>query len=159
MASAYQQKRTAMQIGEVAKRANVGVETVRFYERKDLIPQPLKPVGGGFRHYPAETVARILFIRQAQDLGFSLSEIGELLSLRADPATECSHVRDRARAKHREVEEKIGRLNIIRQALETLIRSCPGSGPARACTILEALEHPAKSLPAAPSSMERKATP
>ena len=128
-----------MRIGTIAKRAGIGVETVRFYERKALIARPPKPPNGGFRSYSAETVERIRFIRQAQSLGFSLKEIDELLSLRADPSTDCSDVRERARGKLREVKAKIARLNAIGSALEELIDACPGKGAARHCSILEAL--------------------
>ena len=129
-----------MRIGTIANKAGVGVETIRFYERKTLIAQPPKPAGGGFRDYPAETVERIWFIRQAQSLGFSLDEIDELLSLRADPSTDCADVRERARAKLGEVNAKIARLTAIRSAIEELIDACPGKGAARLCTILEAFE-------------------
>lgn len=130
-----------MRISALARRAGVGVETVRFYEREGLIDQPARPANGGFRSYPGETVQRIRFIRQAQGLGFSLKEAGELLSLRTDPAAECAEVRARAREKLDDVERKIARLKLIRGALEDLIRSCPGAGvAARRCSILEALE-------------------
>ena len=136
-------------ISRTAAKASVGVETIRFYERKGLIEQPLKPLGGGYRIYPAETVARIRFIRQAQELGFSLREIDELLSLRADPEMDCAHVRERAAEKLEEVNAKIDRLRAIRSALEELIEICPGRGALRTCSILETLaasgetgEHP-----------------
>ncbi len=131
---------TARTIGRAARGAGVGVETVRFYERQGLIEQPLKPLSGGFRHYPAETVERIRFIRQAQEIGFSLREIGDLLSLRADPSADCSGVRERAAAKLEEVNRKIARLEKIRGALVELIAACPGSGALRRCSIMEALE-------------------
>jgi MerR family transcriptional regulator, copper efflux regulator len=89
----------AMTISKAARAAGVGVETVRFYERRRLIARPAKPPDGGFRRYPPETIERIRFVRQAQGLGFSLREIGELLSLRADPSTDCGQVRERAVAK------------------------------------------------------------
>src|SRR3546814_18803739 len=76
---------TRFTIGRAAKAANISVETIRFYERRGLIAQPRKPAGGGAREYDEDAVARIRFVRQAQDIGFSLREIGELLSLRADP--------------------------------------------------------------------------
>ncbi len=131
---------TGMTIGKTAHKAGVGVETVRFYERSGLIEQPAKPAFGGFRVYPAETVRRIRFIRQAQELGFSLREIDELLSLRADPSTDCSDVRERARARLDDVNRKIARLDRIRWALDELIAACPGRGAVRSCSILEALE-------------------
>jgi MerR family mercuric resistance operon transcriptional regulator len=128
-----------MTIGIVARAAGVGVETVRFYERRGLIDQPLKPEASGYRDYPSATVERIRFIRQAQDLGFSLREIAELLALQADPGTDCADVRARAAAKLDDVFAKIERLQRIRGALEELIAACPGRGAVRACSILDAL--------------------
>ncbi|MBI4273980.1 MAG: MerR family DNA-binding protein [Rhizobiales bacterium] len=130
----------SMTIARAARAASVGVETVRFYERRGLIKQPRKP-RSGFREYDAETVSRICFIRQAQELGFSLREIKELLSLRADPGADCADVRIRAIKKRDEVERKVAELGRIRAALDTLIASCPGGGALRACTILDAIEH------------------
>ncbi|MCH7943880.1 MAG: MerR family DNA-binding protein [Proteobacteria bacterium] len=126
-------------IGKAAMKAGVGVETIRFYERKGLIEQPPKPLDTGFRVYPAETVQRIRFIRQAQEIGFSLREIDELLSLRADPAADCAHVRERAAAKLEEVERKIEQLGRIRSALNELIAACPGRGALRECSIMASL--------------------
>ncbi len=129
-------------ISRAARKAGVGVETIRFYERKGLIEQPAKPSAGGFRDYPPESVERIRFIRQAQELGFSLREAGELLSLRADPEADASDIRSHATAKLADVEGKIRRLAQIRKALETLIAACPGRGALRKCTILETLTAP-----------------
>jgi len=129
-----------MRISEAAKAAGVGVETVRFYERKGLVEQPRRPVlGGGFRLYSREIVERIRFIRQAQEIGFSLREIKELLSLRVDPDADCGEVRGFAREKLVEVNRKIASLNDMRAALEELIESCPGEGALGKCSILEAL--------------------
>ena len=130
---------TDLTIGRAARRAGVGVETVRFYERRGLIAQPPKPATSGFRTYSDETVARIRFIRQAQELGFSLREIDELLGLRADPAADAVDVRNRAAAKLAQVEEKIHQLERIRGALEALIAACPGQGELGHCSIMEAL--------------------
>ncbi len=131
-----------MTVGKVAREADVGVETVRFYERKGLIKRPRRPSNGGFRAYPTDVVERIRFIRQAQELGFSLQEIKELLSLQADPATDCADVRERAQTKRNEVKIKIAQLRKIQKALDTLIAACPGKGPTRSCSILEAFEQP-----------------
>ena len=129
-----------MTIGRLAREAGVGVETVRFYERKGLIEQPPRPLSGGYRAYPREALRRIGFIRDAQELGFSLREIDELLSLRADPAADSGDVRERARAKLTEVNRKIVELERIRSALEALIAACPGGGALRACSIMDAFE-------------------
>ena len=128
-----------MRIGEAAQKAGVGVETIRFYERKGLIEQPPKTVGAGFRVYPEEAVKRIRFIRQAQQIGFSLREITELLALRADPAADCSAVREQAVAKLQQVWRKVEQLREIGAALESLIAACPGHGALEACSILDRL--------------------
>lgn len=128
-----------MTIGKAAHMAGVGVETIRFYERKGLIDQPPKPLDSGFRVYPDEAVQRIRFIRHAQEIGFSLREIDELLSLRADPSADCADVREQAMAKLEEVDRKIDRLKEIRGALKKLIAACPGRGALRVCSIMGAL--------------------
>ena len=120
-----------MRISTIARRAEVGVETIRFYERQGLTTRPPRPLNGGFRSYPAETVARVRFVRQAQSIGFTLKEIDELLSLRADPSADCADVRERAQAKLEEVESKIARLTAIQSALQALINACPGKGAAQ----------------------------
>lgn len=133
-----------MTISRAADEAGVGVETIRFYERKGLIEQPLRP-SGGYREYDRETVERIRFIQQAQDLGFTLREIGELLALRTDRKADCADVRNQAIAKRDEVECKIARLEEIRAALDAVIATCPGGGSLNSCTIMEALsDHRAK---------------
>lgn len=129
-------------IGEAARRACVGVETIRFYERRGLIEQPPKPQGSGFRVYAPEQVKRIRFIREAQQIGFSLREIAELLALEADPAADCSAVRHQAETKLDEVRRKIEQLQRIGSALEALIGLCPGAGGLQTCTILDALADP-----------------
>lgn len=131
--------RADLTISRAAKRAGVGVETIRFYERRGLIKQPPRPRSGGFRFYDKDVVERVRFIRQAQELGFSLREIKELLSLRADATADCGDVRTKAITKRTEVERKIGQLQQIRAALDNLIASCPGGGALRACTIIDAL--------------------
>tara|TARA_R110002074_G_scaffold52367_2_gene131972 strand:- start:270 stop:953 length:684 start_codon:yes stop_codon:yes gene_type:complete len=127
-------------ISRAAKAANVNIETIRFYERKRLIAQPPKPVGGGVREYDDDTVARIRFVRQAQEIGFSLRQIAELLSLRADPEADCADVRGRAIEKRDEVQAKLAQLSHMRDALDELIASCPGGGDVKACTILDAMQ-------------------
>ncbi|MEE8548253.1 MAG: MerR family DNA-binding protein [Alphaproteobacteria bacterium] len=137
-----------MTIGKAARLSGVGVETVRFYERRGLIDQPPTPANGGFRVYPEPTVERIRFIRQAQELGFSLAEIAGLLALRADPSADCAEVRDHAEAKLDEVERKIAGLEHLRQALAQIIAACPGQGALGACTIMEALAGAGMDAPA-----------
>ena len=128
-----------MRIGDVARQSGVGVETVRFYEQKGLIAQPPRPMAGGYRDYPNEVVRRIRFIRSAQQLGFSLTEVFDLLELEAGDDAQCVDVRQRAEIKREEVLTKIDNLKRIRHALDDLIDACPGTGPARSCSILEAI--------------------
>lgn len=126
-------------IGQLATAAGVGVETVRFYEREGLLPQPPRK-RSGYRQYPREAVARVHFIRRAKDLGFTLKEIGELLDLRVDPRKECADVRALAKAKLADVQAKMDDLARIKTALEKLMRACRGSGPTSECPILDAIE-------------------
>jgi MerR family copper efflux transcriptional regulator len=126
-------------IGKVARRAGVGVETVRFYQREGLIEEPPRPESG-WRHYPEEVVSRLRFIRRAQDLGFSLKEIDELISLQLDPAADRGDVKARAEAKITEIEEKIRDLSRMKDALVRLSGACSGEGSIQECPILEALD-------------------
>lgn len=144
-----------MTISKIAKEAGVGVETVRFYQRKGLVSQPPKPSTGGFRVYPVETVNRIRFILQAQELGFSLREIKELLSLRMDPATDCTDVRERAQVKLDEITRKIAQMKGIQAALEKLIADCPGQGALTVCSIIDAMESPEKTSNALKKKKEK----
>lgn len=126
-------------IGEVAKRAGVGVETVRFYERKGLLEEPeRKP--SGYRQFDEEIVDRLRFIRRAKELGFTLKEIKELLSLKLDPSTTCADVKERAEGKIADIGAKIDSLKRMKRALVKVTKSCSGSGPTGECPILDALE-------------------
>jgi len=127
-----------MKIGQVARASGVGVETVRYYERAGLIEAPPRRPSG-YRCYPADTVARIRFVRRAKDLGFSLGEIGELLHLRVDPDCTCATIRQRAQAKIADVEGRIGELETMRDALLQITRQCEGDGPVSECPILDAI--------------------
>ncbi len=126
-------------IGKVARLAGVGVETVRFYERKELIAEPPR-LESGYRQYPEEAVSRIRFIRRAKELGFSLSEIGELLSLRSDPKASCADVKARTESKIRDVGAKIRSLQRMKRALTKFSSACTGKGVITECPILEALD-------------------
>lgn len=130
-----------MRIGEVAQEAGVGVETVRYYETRGLIQKPLRPANGGFRVYPVDAVHRIRFVRRAQQLGFALNEISELLELEVDPSTRCADFRMRAEDKLEDVNARIADLKQISGALKKLIKSCPGQGPAQKCSILGTLRN------------------
>ena len=129
----------ALTIARAAHEAGVNIETIRFYERRGLIERPLK--GEGYRVYSRDHIARIRFIKEAQQIGFSLAEVKELLALRADPDADCSAVQQQAIAKQREVRRKIQQLREIDAALETLIAACPGQGALQCCSIIDALNH------------------
>ncbi|MBU2855000.1 MerR family transcriptional regulator [Acidithiobacillus ferriphilus] len=128
-------------IGEVAKTAGVHVETVRFYERQGLIPQPVKP-HLGIRRYPQDTIARIRFIKHAQRLGFTLQEVRELLALRINEAHACDTVHHQAQIKLSSVHEKIQALQRLETVLARLIEGCEKerSGSYHGCPILQSLE-------------------
>jgi DNA-binding transcriptional MerR regulator len=112
-----------MQIGRVAEQTGLSVDAIRFYERQRLLERPLR-TEGGFRLFHSEDVQRILFIRRAQQLGFSLPEIRELLVLQRDEGKTCSHVRDLLRAKLTTVREKIRELSILEEQLTKGLRQC-----------------------------------
>ncbi len=126
-------------IGQLAKQAQVNVETIRYYERRGLLPEPPRR-WSGYREYSQADVAHIRSIKRAKELGFSLSEISELLSLRVDPDTTCDDVQQRTEIKIADIEAKIQTLERMKKALKKLVASCRGRGPTSECPILEALE-------------------
>ena len=128
-----------LSIGEVARRAGVGVETVRFYEREGLLEEPDRRESG-YRQYTEEVVLRLRFIRRAKELGFTLKEIRELIALRRDPSATRADVRQQATAKITDIEAKIRDLQRMKEALLKLTVSCRGRGSASSCPILEALD-------------------
>ena len=128
-----------LSIGQLARSAGVGVETVRFYERQGLLQEPARK-DSGYRQYAEDVIARLRFIKRAKELGFSLKEIKELLALRVDPDTTCADVRSKAQAKIADVEEKIEALQKIKKALVQLSTACRGRGPTSECPILDALD-------------------
>jgi MerR family mercuric resistance operon transcriptional regulator len=126
-------------IGQVARRSGVGIETVRFYEREGLLNRPARSPSSGYRLYEEEVIARLQFILRAKELGFTLNEIKELLSLRVDPGTSCEDMKARAEVKIADIEEKIGSLQRMRTALLRLTRACSETGGGAECPILDAL--------------------
>ncbi len=127
-------------IGQVAKRAAVGIETIRFYEREGLIDEPQRRASSGYRQYPPKAVRRVLFIRHAKVLGFTLKEIKELLQLRVDPGSTCADVRKQAKDKIADIEQRIASLKRMKDALDRLAKKCRGRGPTAECPILEELD-------------------
>jgi MerR family mercuric resistance operon transcriptional regulator len=130
---------SALTIGQVAKRVGIGVETVRFYERKGLIEEPPRKESG-YRQYGEEDVERLIFIQHAKTLGFSLKEINELLSIRGRPEADSREVKEIASAKLVDIENKIRLLERMQLTLKKLVEQCPGEGPTCECPILEAIE-------------------
>jgi Hg(II)-responsive transcriptional regulator len=127
-------------ISELARDAGVNVETVRYYERIGLLRQPRKP-GRGWRRYDELGLRRIRFIKRAQELGFTLAEVKELLSLRSSTNSRtCERVSRKARTKLDEIEGKIRDLLAMKLALTELAAACPQDGAGDACPLLGALD-------------------
>lgn len=131
--------KNTFKIGEAARRAGVNKETIRYYERRELIPEPDRR-RSGYRIFTQRHVDQIKFIKRAQDLGFTLSEIKELLALRLDGNISCEQVRAKAQEKFKDVNRKIRDLNRIQDVLAELIEECKADGTTDDCVILNALE-------------------
>ena len=127
---------TSLSIGKLAQAAGVNVETIRYYQRRGLLTEPPKPLGGQ-RHYPIDTVKRVRFIKRAQALGFTLEEVGALLAL--DRARACTPTRALAAHKQVLLEGKIADLTALHAALGMLIQECDNHRGATACPIVETL--------------------
>ena len=126
-------------VGGLAKRAGVNLETIRYYEREGLLPEPPR-TESGYRIYSPDAIRRVRFIKHAQELGFSLRETRELLALRVDSKTTCADVREKAQGKIAAVEDKIHSLQAIRNALLRLTSACTGRGPVSECPILDSID-------------------
>ena len=126
-------------IGKVARGAGLAIDTVRYYEREGLLQKPAR-TPSGYRQYAPDAVKRLQFIRQAKELGFTLSEIREILTLKVAPGKSCADVRAHAEAKIADVEQRIAQLGRMKRALARLANACSGRGPTSECPILEALE-------------------
>ena len=130
---------TGMRISQLAQRASVNVQTVRYYERRGLLDDP-RGRERGYREYTDATLERLRFIKRAQELGFTLAEIGELLTLRLDRHTTAADVKARAEEKIAEIEAKLRDLERIRHALTHLARQYhSGRGPVSDCPLLDEL--------------------
>lgn len=124
-----------LKIGELARQSGVHVETVRYYQKRGLLPEPKRPAGG-VRRYDSTLVARIGFIKRAKEIGFSLDEVGKLLRLAVTPG--CRDARDIATEKLAVVDARISDLQRVRRTLASLIAAC-NAGAKRACPIIDAL--------------------
>jgi Hg(II)-responsive transcriptional regulator len=128
-----------LRIGEVARRTGVNIQTLRYYERRGLLKKPPR-TPTGYRQYPSETVRLIRFVKRAQELGFTLKEIKELLRLRDNQRASCTEVRSTAEVKLRDIDNKIDSLRRMRGALRILVVTCRNNASIRECPILEALD-------------------
>ena len=126
-----------MTIGALARSAAVGVETIRYYQRRGLLPQPVRQYGS-IRRYSAADAARLRFIRRAQELGFTLEEIGELLKLQ--DGADRRAVRRIARTRLTQVESRVADLQRMRRALQHVIDDCEHAPGAPRCPIIEAID-------------------
>jgi len=132
-------KMNSLTIGHLAREAGVNLETVRYYERRGLLPKPPRSASG-YRLFPSDAARRLRFISRAQELGFSLKEIRELLSLRVSRTTTSKDIRTRAEAKIADIDAKIRSLGSMKKALRKLTSVCEGCVPVKECPILESLD-------------------
>lgn len=130
-----------MRTGELAASAGVNIQTVRFYEKRGILPKPDR-TASGYRDYSPEALRMIRFIKRAQDLGFTLDEIEELLRLRNTRRASCAELKGAGQAKMAAVDAKIASLKAMKRALAVLLASCERNESDRRCPILEALESP-----------------
>jgi Hg(II)-responsive transcriptional regulator len=124
--------------GALAKAAGLGIETVRYYERRGLLPAPARKPSG-YRSYPEAAVRRLRFIKRSQELGFTLSEVKELLALWENPETDRAKVRVKALTKVSDIESRINDLTKMRAQLLELSANCKGKGTTKECPIMLAL--------------------
>ena len=129
----------ALSIGQVATAGNVNIQTIRYYERRGLFPTPRR-TAAGHRQYPHDAVARLRFIKHAQELGFSLDEIQDLLGLRVRHGAACDAVECKTRQKIEVVQQRIRDLQRMKRTLERLAAACAARRPTDECPILEVLE-------------------
>ena len=129
----------SMHIGRLAAEANVSVDTVRYYERSQLLPAPTR-TASGYRTYPPSVVERLRFIRRAKELGFSLEEIRDLLTVSDERDTGVASVRDIAAKRLADVEARLAELSQLRDGLKDLVDACPGHGDLGKCPILNAFK-------------------
>ncbi len=127
-----------MNIGQLARQAGVPIDTVRYYERQHLIPEPPRSASG-YRQYGQDDVTRLNFIRRAKTLGFTLEEIGELMALSGNYSSDMNEMKQKASRKLEIVEERLAELARMRDALLGLVDACPGHGPLATCPIMAAL--------------------
>jgi MerR family mercuric resistance operon transcriptional regulator len=141
--------------GQLATLCGVGPETIRFYERRGLLPEAPRS-SAGYRRFGSDAVSRLVFIRRAKSLGFSLPEITELLNLHDEPDGERARVKQITESKLREIEAKIVDLERMRTVLTDLADQCSGRGPVHGCPIIDALGAQASQAPSTEECRERE---
>ena len=129
-----------MLIGQIAAKAGVNIQTLRYYERRGLLPG-VRRSASGYRKYEDGTVPLVRFIKKAQELGFSLREIGELIELRETRARSQLKVRRFAEQKIGEIDRRISELTAIRNDLVGLVEKCKAAGTKEDCVIIAAMDH------------------
>ena len=127
-----------MNIGQLSRRTGVPIDTVRYYEKQCLLPPPTRSASG-YRHYEADDVLRLNFIRRAKALGFTLEEIRELLALSSAHDGDMAAIRSAATDKLVDVEQRLAELTRVRDGLRQLVDACPGHGALDQCPILTTL--------------------
>lgn len=128
---------TQLTVGKLAKAGGIGVEAVRYYEKRGLLPKPER-LPSGYRVYSEETINRVRFIKRAQELGFTLEEISELLALTENSDADCGDVCERAQEKLSDIKQRIDDLAGMQKALKKIADYCPGKGkPLSECSIMQ----------------------
>lgn len=150
--------RSELRIGEVAARAGVSIDTVRYYEKRRLLPRAPR-TGGGFRLFAAEAIGRVQFIKQAQDMGLSLEEIGQLLAT-GGGADECRRMRDLLRSKLTELDGRIKRMREFRRTLGRHLAACEeelqSHGRAASCPVVVEISHVSREPKAVKGKVSKK---
>ena len=128
-------------IGELARLSGLPKDTIRYYERSGLLPAPPR-LSSGYRLYPVTSLQRLFTVRRAKELGFSLSEIGELLDLLEHPDAPCRHLHCRIIGKLADLEGRISELNRLKEVLKGLSQACHHSTPIKRCAVLKIISSP-----------------
>ena len=126
-------------IGQLAKQVSMSTDAIRLYERQGLIAEPPRSENG-YRHYPEHTLARLKFIQRAKTMGFTLKQMGELLTIQRTSHNTCEEVRQQAQSKLLDIQHKLDELLRLKTALETLIHTCDAPHPVEICPLLQTLE-------------------
>lgn len=130
-----------MTIGELATKADVNVQTIRYYEREGLLPEAHRWPDSGYRDFDDEALLRLKFIRSAKELGFTLREIKELLDMRILPGDSCREVRTELERKIADIDQRLKQMRRMRRTLAKLAAACSTRQKTRGCPALWAIEH------------------